>query len=90
LEDIDIRPMLATNSLAVLRHFGARDEGATLMGTFSVYREIRTGDLAGLPIAHPLFKAAKARVLVKSRRPLGTALTELLSWIVQRMAVFAW
>jgi DNA-binding transcriptional LysR family regulator len=87
-ENLRIRPTLATNSLAVMRHFVTRGEGATLIGEFSAYREIAAGELVALPIAHPIFEAAKARVLVKSGRPLAAAANELLTWILARMTVF--
>ncbi|VVD72415.1 LysR family transcriptional regulator [Pandoraea soli] len=88
-ENVDIRRTLTTNSLQVLRHFVTRGEGATLIGAFSVYREIDAGELVALPIAHPLFEAAKARVLVKSRRPLSAAAETLLTWILKRMTMFS-
>lgn len=55
-ENVDIRRTLTTNSLQVLRHFVTRGEGATLIGAFSVYREIDAGELVALPIAHPSSK----------------------------------
>lgn len=88
-ENVDIRRTLTTNSLQVLRHFVTRGEGATLIGAFSVYREIDAGELVALPVAHPLFEAAKARVLVKSRRPLSPAAETLLTWILKRMTMFS-
>lgn len=88
-ENVTIRPTLMTNSLQVLRHFVARGNGATLIGEFSVYREIDSGEFVVLPVAHPLFEAAKARVLVKARRPLSAAADELLKWILQRMPMFS-
>ncbi|WP_017233442.1 LysR family transcriptional regulator [Pandoraea sp. B-6] len=88
-ENVDIRRTLTTNSLQVLRHFVTRGEGATLIGAFSVYREIDAGELVALPIAHPLFEAAKARVLVKSGRPLSAAAETLLTWILKRMTMFS-
>jgi DNA-binding transcriptional LysR family regulator len=88
-ENVEIRPTLTTNSLQVLRHFVQRGDGATLIGAFSVYREIDAGELVALPIDHPLFRAAKARVLVKARRPLSAAADEMLKWILDRMAMFS-
>ncbi|CAB3786770.1 LysR family transcriptional regulator [Paraburkholderia fynbosensis] len=88
-ENLDIRPTLTTNSLQVLRQFVTRGNGATLISAFSVYREIAAGELVALPISHPIFETAKARVLVKARRPLSVAAEQLLEWIVERMTVFA-
>jgi DNA-binding transcriptional LysR family regulator len=88
-ENLDLRPTLTTNSLQVLRQFVTRGEGATLISAFSVFREIDAGKLVALPIAHPIFETAKARLLVKAGRPLSVAAEELLRWIVGRMNVFA-
>jgi hypothetical protein len=41
----------------------------TLIGEFAAYREIASGELAIVPIDHPLFLGVPARVLVKSDRP---------------------
>lgn len=88
-ENLQIRPTLTTNSLAVLRHFVRRGEGVTLIGEFASMREIAAGELVALPIDHPLFRSAKARVLVKAGRPLAAAPEELLRWILERMPMFA-
>jgi DNA-binding transcriptional LysR family regulator len=88
-ENVQIRPTLTTNSLAVLRHFVKRHDGITLMGAFAAYRELESGELVTLPIAHPLFEAAKARVLVKAGRPLGVAADTLLGCILRDMPMFA-
>lgn len=88
-ENIQIRPTLTTNSLAVLRHFVKRHQGITLIGAFAAYRELASGELVTLPIAHPLFEAAKARLLVKAERPLGVAADTLLDCILRDMSMFA-
>ncbi|MGE8451945.1 LysR family transcriptional regulator [Cupriavidus basilensis] len=88
-ESVQIRPTLTTNSLAVLRHFVKRNDGITLIGAFAAYRELEAGELVALPIAHPLFEAAKARLLVKAGRPLGVAAETLLGCILQDMPMFA-
>jgi DNA-binding transcriptional LysR family regulator len=88
-ENIQIRPTLTTNSLAVLRHFVKRHDGITLIGGFAAYRELQSGELVTLPIAHPLFQAAKARLLVKAGRPMGVAANTLLDCILRDMSMFA-
>lgn len=88
-ENIQIRPTLTTNSLAVLRHFVKRHHGITLIGAFAAYRELQSGELVTLPVAHPLFEAAKARLLVKTGRPLGVAADTLLGCILRDMRMFA-
>ncbi|PWK35037.1 LysR family transcriptional regulator [Cupriavidus plantarum] len=88
-ENIQIRPTLTTNSLAVLRHFVKRHHGITLMGAFAAYHELGSGELVTLPIAHPLFESAKAQLLVKTGRPLGVAANALLERIRRDMPMFA-
>jgi DNA-binding transcriptional LysR family regulator len=88
-ENIEIRPTLTTNSLTALKRFVASGNFVTLMGEFAAYREIASEELAIVPIDHPLFLGVKARVLLKSGRPLVAAAQELLDWILQRMQMFA-
>jgi DNA-binding transcriptional LysR family regulator len=88
-ENIEIRPTLTTNSLSALKRFVASGNAVTLMGEFAASREIAAGQLTIVPIDHPLFRGVKARVLVKSGRPLVAAAQELLDWILSRMPMFA-
>ncbi|MFM0092020.1 LysR family transcriptional regulator [Paraburkholderia sediminicola] len=87
-ENIEIRPILTTNSLTALKRFVASENFVTLIGEFAAYREIAAGELTVVPIDHPLFRGIKARLLVKSGRPLVAAAHELLNWILHRMTMF--
>jgi len=86
-ESIEIRPTLTTNSLTALKRIAAAGRFVTLIGEFAARREIDAGDLVVVPIDHPLFRGAHARVLVKSGRPLANAASELLKWILN-MSMF--
>jgi DNA-binding transcriptional LysR family regulator len=88
-ENIEIRPTLTTNSLTALKRFVADENCVTLIGAFAASREIQAGELVTVPIDHALFRGTKARVLVKSGRPLVAAAHELLDWILKRMSMFA-
>lgn len=88
-ENIKIRATLTSNSLTALKRFVAHGDGVTLIGEFAAYRELVSEELAIVPIDHPLFQGAKARLLVKSGRPLAAAANELLEWILRRMSMFA-
>ena len=66
-----------------------RHDGITLIGAFAAYRELESGELVALPIAHPLFDSAKARLLVKVGRPLGVAADTLLNCLLRDMTMFA-
>jgi DNA-binding transcriptional LysR family regulator len=88
-ENIEIRPTLTTNSLSALKRFVASENFVTLVGEFAAYREIAAGELTVVPIDHPLFRGIKARLLVKSGRPLAAAPQEMLEWILRHMTMFA-
>lgn len=88
-ENITIRPTVTTNSLSALKRFVTAENFMTLIGEFAAYRELASGDLTTVPIAHPLFEGAQARALVKTGRPLAAGPLELLNWIQERMPMFA-
>jgi len=88
-ENVTIRPTLTTNSLSALKRFVIADHFMTLIGEFAAYREIATGELTTIPIAHPLFEGVQARVLTKIDRPLAPGPLELLRWIQERMPMFS-
>ena len=88
-ENISIRPTITTNSLSALKRFVTAENFVTLIGEFAAYRELASGELTTVPIAHPLFEGVQARALVKTGRPLAAGPLELLSWIQERMPMFA-
>ncbi|MGF6505352.1 LysR family transcriptional regulator [Paraburkholderia sp. 32] len=88
-ENVLIPATLTTNSLSALKRFVTVDNFMTLIGEFAAYREIASGELTTIPIAHPLFSGAQARVLVKTGRPLAPGPLELLRWIEERMPMFS-
>ncbi|MBC8721108.1 LysR family transcriptional regulator [Paraburkholderia sp. 31.1] len=88
-ENVSIPATLTSNSLSALKRFVTVDNFMTLIGEFAAYREIASGELTTIPIAHPLFSGAQARVLVKTGRPLAPGPLELLRWIEERMPMFS-
>jgi DNA-binding transcriptional LysR family regulator len=88
-ENITIRPTITTNSLSALKRFVTVEHFMTLIGEFAAYRELASGELTTVPIAHPLFEGVQARALVKTGRPLAAGPLELLNWIQERMPMFA-
>ncbi|BCQ27217.1 LysR family transcriptional regulator (plasmid) [Caballeronia sp. NK8] len=88
-DNLAIRPTLTTNSLGALKRFVAAENFMTLIGEFAAYRELASGELTTIPIAHPLFESAQAKLLVKTGRPLAAGPQELLDWILKRMPMFA-
>jgi len=87
-ENIEILPALTSNSLIALKRLVESGKFVTLIGEFAAYRELASGNLAVVPIDHALFKGTKARLLVKSGRPLVVAAQELLTWILTDMEMF--
>lgn len=87
-DNVQLNATLTTNSLTVLKHFAKKGEGATLMGHFAAMHEVAAGELLALPVEHPLFLSAKARMLVRAGRPLSAAADELLQWMLARMSAF--
>lgn len=88
-ENIQIQPILTTNSTTVLRHFATKHPlGITLVGGFIPAKDSRFGKLVRKAVDHPLFHAATARLLEPSRRPLGHAAIEMKHRILTRMPMF--
>ncbi|MEM5370395.1 LysR family transcriptional regulator [Paraburkholderia azotifigens] len=88
-EGMQIQPAMTTNSLAVLKRMVAAENFVTLIGEFAARREVASGELTTVPVDHPLFQGAQARLLVKSSRALTPGPLELLRWIQQRLSVFS-
>ena len=89
VENVEMRAAFTSNSLVALKRAVSSANFMTLIGEFAAYREIAAGELAIVRIDHPLFQGVKARLLVKSDRPLVAAASELLEWILRRMSMFA-
>jgi DNA-binding transcriptional LysR family regulator len=87
-DNVHLNATLTTNSLTVLKHFAKKGEGITLMGPFAAMHEIASGELVALPVAHPLFQSAKARMLVRAGRPLSAAAQELQQWLLSSLSAF--
>ncbi|WP_244817943.1 LysR family transcriptional regulator [Caballeronia sp. Lep1P3] len=88
-DNIAVRATLTTNSLTALKRIVSAGAFVTPIGAFAAYREIASGEMKTVPIAHPLFEGTHARVLVKADRPLAAGPQELLDWILERMPIFA-
>jgi DNA-binding transcriptional LysR family regulator len=87
-DDVSVRASVTTNSLSALKRLVAGGRFAALIGEFAAYREIAQGELAIVPIAHPLFENTQAKVLVKAGRPLAQGPQEVLEWILRGMGMF--
>lgn len=72
-----------------LRRFVLKGDAVTLMADFSAVDDLQDGGLVSRAIAHPMFQNIHARLLVKRDRVLSPATQELLTWIVDRIPLFA-
>jgi len=89
-ENIQIQPVLTTNSTTVLYHFTDKHPlGITLVGGFLLPRDKGFRKLVKKAVDYPLFEAATARLLEPSRRPLGHAASEIKHRILSKMPMFA-
>jgi DNA-binding transcriptional LysR family regulator len=88
-DNIAIRATLTTNSLSALKRMVSAGNFVTLIGAFAAYREIASGEMKTVPIAHPVLENTHARVLVKAGRPLAAGPHELLQWMLDRMPMFS-
>lgn len=88
-EGVSIRATLTTNSLTALKRIVSAGDFITLIGAFAAYREIASGEMKTVPIAHPVFENIQARVLLKAGRPLAAGPQALLTWLLDAMPMFA-
>lgn len=88
-DGLGLRAALTTNSLSALKQMVSTGQWITLIGEFAAYREVAAGQCATMPIAHPLFENAQAKVLVKEGRPLARGPQELLEWILRDMPMMS-
>ncbi|MDF3836234.1 LysR family transcriptional regulator [Cupriavidus basilensis] len=88
-ERIHLTPALTTNSLQVLKQFVRSGAGVTFMPVLGARLEIERGELAALPVAHPVLLSPECQAIVRLGRPLPTAANELLRRIGASLPVFA-
>ncbi|MDR5856141.1 LysR family transcriptional regulator [Caballeronia sp. LZ062] len=88
-EGTAIRATLTTNSLTALKRMVSAGNFVTLIGEFAAYREIASGEMKTVRIAHPVFENIQARVLLKAGRPLAAGPQALLTWMLDKMPMFA-
>ena len=85
LEKIRFNPNLTTNSFYALRQFVKRQLGITFLPAFVVTREIESGELFALPVAHPVLEKAEAHLIKRSGRKLSFAANKMLQLMGSEM-----
>ncbi|AJC19407.1 LysR substrate-binding domain-containing protein [Pandoraea pulmonicola] len=79
---------VATNSIAVLKHYVRAGLGATFLPAFAVSQEIEAGVLLALPIDHPILNGAEAHLVTRAGRRLSGAANRLLTHLAGKMEAF--
>lgn len=85
---ITIKPVLTTNSIAVLKRFAMSGQGITVLPEFAVQAELVAGELCSIDISHPLFQNAEAHIITCVGRRLSLAATTLMTFAGSQMRAF--
>lgn len=85
IEKIRFNPNLTTNSFYALRQFVKRKLGITFLPAFVVTREIESGELFALPVAHPVLEKAEAHLIKRTGRKLSFAANKMLQLMGSEM-----
>ena len=84
-EKIRFKPILTTDSIAVLKQFVRSEMGFTFMPAFVVSREIEDKQLVAIPIDHDLLAQGEAHMITRLGRQLSegpnTLLRHLSAWM---------
>lgn len=72
-------PALETNSIEALRGFARSAAGVTMLPGMSFQREIRQGEIVGIPISDRALNQCSMDISVLAGRHLPTAISQFLS-----------
>lgn len=84
-EKLRFKPVLTTDSIAVLKHFARTDMGFTFLPEFVVSREIEDKQLIAIPIDHEILKQGEAHMITRLGRQLSEGPHRLLLHLTQWM-----
>ncbi len=87
-EKIRFKPILTTDSIAVLKQFVRSDMGFTFMPAFVVSREIEDQQLVAIPIDHDLLTQGEAHMITRLGRQLSEGPHRLLQHLTAWMKAF--
>jgi DNA-binding transcriptional LysR family regulator len=79
LAQIRIEPVLTTDSIQMLVSFARLDLGVAFLPLFAIKGEIRSGRVAGVPLADGLARDAHAEIIVHKGRQLPISAEEFLA-----------
>lgn len=81
LEQVELKPKLRTNSVAVLTHFVKSGIGVTFMPRLTVQHEIEQGSICSVPVAASALRGARARIVSHRDRELSLASSACLEYL---------
>lgn len=84
-EQINLTPVLVSNSLMVLKEFVRSGSGITILPVIAAHSEIADGSLLAVPIDHPALMHTSASVITRLGRQLPVAAVRLLQKIEATM-----
>jgi DNA-binding transcriptional LysR family regulator len=87
-EKIILEPILASNSMAILKQFVKAGLGVTCLPEFAVTSELRAGEVQVVAIDHPLLKSGEAHVITRVGRKLSVASNRMLQLMMAHMRAF--
>lgn len=87
-ERIRFKPVLTTDSIAVLKQFVRADMGFTFLPEFVISREIEDGHLVAVNIKHEILKCGEAHMITRLGRQLSEGPHKLLQHLTYWMKAF--
>jgi DNA-binding transcriptional LysR family regulator len=87
-EKIRLEPIVATNSIAILKQFVKSGLGVTCLPQFAVTTELDAGELLAIDINHPLLQSGEAHLITRVGRKLSVASNKMLQLMTSQMRAF--
>ncbi|MCO4757342.1 MAG: LysR family transcriptional regulator [Oceanospirillaceae bacterium] len=85
---VRFKPMLTTDSIAVLKHFVRSNMGITFLPEFVVSREIEDGQVVAIPVDHHILASGEAHMITRLGRQLPEGAHRLLQHLMSWMRAF--
>jgi DNA-binding transcriptional LysR family regulator len=87
-EKIRLEPVVATNSIGLLKQFAMSGLGVVVLPAFAVTTEVEAGTLLAIEIDHPILMKAEAHLVTRVGRKLSVASNKMLQLMSSQMQAF--
>lgn len=84
---LSIAPTLTCNNIQMLKRF-AMEGGVTLLPTFVIEEELKSGALLALPLLNEVFSSPQVHLISRLGRQLSVGASRLLGSLLQEMSAF--